>query len=168
MIIVIMPLKNAKNVDSESTHGAISPKTQQAHDEKFDHNTTDTIDVKINSQTKSYSSHVVKQSPFFKVRLSHRWDTQSKSDIDINAPVTNDEAKMQHQTQSKVIDIGNKMPFTLDTLDALFTVLQTKTLCPEFPLSNLKSLLQCELYLGLDIIDQNMVNGYFELSFFFV
>ena len=138
------------------------------------------VRIKINSKGKTYDREVLKQLPYFEARLSGRWDNEVKKynitgdiDVDVDTKVNiidsssgieSDENTIAESKVMTTVNIGDDMPFTLDVFDVLITIPQTMVIDVDFALTNLPALLHCESYFMLDIIDQNMIKRYLELS----
>ena len=110
------------------------------------------MQIKINDNSDTYPTEVLEQLPFFQTKFSQRWNHNSSKTANNN-----------DQKHDKV-DIGKDMPFSLNTFDTLINLLQTMTIPSDLPIHQLESLLECEIYFGVDIIDNDMIKRYFELS----
>ena len=137
------------NTDEEKKQTAEDSSNTQLTD-NTNHNY---VQIKINGKTDTYSTEVLEQLPFFKTKFSQRWNG-------IGSKITTNKDKKQDK-----VDIGNDMPFSLNTFDTLVNLPQTMTIPSDLAINKLESLLECEIYFGVDIIDNDMITRYFELSF---
>ena len=167
------------------THKSDIDKCQLQQDEKLDGNdepinqdkyVSEFVSIKINEKSKAYDILVLKQLPYFEARLSDRWNTNNESgnrnckvttslDIDVDTKLdSTDSHNIESKSDVTTINVGDDMSFTLDIFETLINIPQTMSIDSHFPVNSLESLLHCESFFLLDVIDQDMVNRYLELS----